>query len=96
MDIPDQVLHAEPCSGQQQLRIMDQNHIVILSGHPHDRAGRLPGAEAASASRPRASSGSADGRDSGRVARIGGTSRPNARNGAAYVTCQPAAIKASI
>ena len=49
VNIPDQVLHAEPGSSQDQFRIMNQNYVVILRQRPHHRTGCLPGSEAASA-----------------------------------------------
>jgi hypothetical protein len=49
VDIPDEVLQSESCSGKNQLRIMNQDYVVILRLRPHDRPGRLPRPEAASA-----------------------------------------------
>jgi hypothetical protein len=49
VSIPDQVLHSEPGSSQDQFRIMNQHHVVILRKRQYHRAGCLPASDAAPA-----------------------------------------------
>ncbi|MGH3337588.1 MAG: hypothetical protein ACRDPL_01980, partial [Propionibacteriaceae bacterium] len=48
----DQIRQSKPRSRQNQLRIMNQNNIVIPAQRPQDRAGRPPRADSAFAGGP--------------------------------------------